>query len=123
MPDSNDGDVGVFPFMKREVAKLGGGHDARRDRHVCEGGVDARDAESVQEHPRSRHAQLEVGGHKRRQELLRRVHDQGRVRHVGGGVFRGVFWGVFCSLNEIPPTSAYLGGLINTPMSLDPNFG
>ena len=25
MPDSNDGDVGVFPFMKREVAKLGGG--------------------------------------------------------------------------------------------------
>ena len=24
MPDSNDGDVGVFPFMKREVAKLGG---------------------------------------------------------------------------------------------------
>ena len=25
MPDSNDGDVGVLPFMKREVAKLGGG--------------------------------------------------------------------------------------------------
>jgi len=25
MPDSNDGDVGVFPFMKCEVAKLGGG--------------------------------------------------------------------------------------------------
>jgi len=24
MPDSNDGDVGVFAFMKREVAKLGG---------------------------------------------------------------------------------------------------
>ena len=24
MPDSNDGDVGLFPFMKREVAKLGG---------------------------------------------------------------------------------------------------
>ena len=84
MPDSNDGDVGLFPFMKREVAKLGGGHDARRDRHVCEEGVDARDAESVQEHPRPRHSKLEVGGRERRQELLRRVHDQGRVRPVGG---------------------------------------
>ena len=81
MPDANDGDVAVFPFMKRTIAGLGKSYHSGGNPGFRKEGVEAIDTRGVQEHPGSRSAQ-HGDRQGRRQELLRRVNDEKNARPV-----------------------------------------
>ena len=83
MPDSNDGDVAVFPFMKRTIAGL------RKASYRSEGnpglrkeGEEAIDTRGVQEHDTGSRSAQHGDRQGRRQELLRRVNDEKNDRPV-----------------------------------------